>query len=285
MPVAEAGGVSGAPVPTEAGVRRCAGCGRDNHPTRELCRTCGTDLTSGRPLDPVAQRVGALRAADLVLPHRALRERLLTGTLVVLLAVAVVLGPMALFELGPFAPTERLDRATFLIAAYPEDPVVVEVDSVETTTSVSSAPDRTFSPLHLFDGDTGSAWVGEPADTEGAGEIIRLELVEPAWVSRIELRNGDHLSSEAYERSERLQRVVIAFDGGRDYRVDLLDIGLQAQVVELPSPELTTTVTVRVERVFPGTDLRGAALSEITIVGWLADSADRALARQRAQWS
>jgi hypothetical protein len=44
-----------------------------------------------------------------------------------------------------------------------------------------------------------------------------------------------------------LQRVIIRFDGGREYRVDLLDIGLEGQVIELPAPELTTRVTIIVE--------------------------------------
>ncbi len=113
--------------------------------------------------------------------------------------------------------------------------------------------------------------------------MIDLRLAEPAWVTRIEVRNGDHRSSDAYERSDRLLTGVLTLDGGRSYRVDLLDIGLGAQVVELPQPELTTRVSLRIDRVFEGTGPRGVALSEVTVVGWTAGAADAALARERAR--
>ena len=88
----------------------------------------------------------------------------------------------------------------------------------------------------------------------------------------------------ALDLGGRLQRGLLSFDGGRDHRIDLLDIGRQAQSIELLEPELTTRVTIRVDRVFAGTASRGVALSEITLVGWPADASDAALARQRALW-
>jgi hypothetical protein len=66
--------------------------------------------------------------------------------------------------------------------------------------------------------------------------------------------------------------------------MDLLDIGQQVQVLELPEPELTTRITIRVDRTFAGVGPRGVAISEVTLIGWPADAADAALARQRAQW-
>jgi hypothetical protein len=269
--------------PTGTALRRCAACGRDNDPRREICATCPTDLDTGLPLfvphaGPVRGSRGR-RARD----WSSLRRRTglgLTSLLLVSLAVAAFL---ALLGVGPFAVQDRLDRAVFLLAAYPGPQTVVEVASIATTTTVD-LPDRVVSPLNLFDGDTGSAWIGLPVDDAGAGEIIELVLEDPAWVSRLEIRNGDHQSPAAYERSERLQRVIIRFDGGRDYRVDLLDIGLEGQVIELPAPELTTRVTITVERTFAGLGLRGAALSEVTVVGWTASISDAVLARQRAVW-
>jgi hypothetical protein len=260
--------------------RRCATCARVDTAGRELCAACGSDLETGLPLDLPDRRLD--RASRR--PQRSdRRERgllVLLGLVVVGLAAAA---PLALLGIGPFAPTERLDRALFLRAGYPGEVVALETETVATTTTAFS-PDRDFTALHLFDGDGLTAWVGLPQDASGAGEVIELTLARPAWVSRLQVRNGDHLSPEAYERSERLQRAVITFDGGRDFRVDLLDIGREAQTIELPQPELTTRVTIRVERVFAGTGPRGVALSEVTLVGWTADAADAALARQRAQW-
>jgi len=262
--------------------RRCPVCGRDNDPRREICATCPTDLDTGLSL--AERSPGAGRSAE---PQgrdwTPLRQRTVVVAGVLLGVVAVMVALLALLNVGPFAGQERLERAVFLLAAYPAPPAAVEIGSIATTTTVE-LPDRVVTPLNLFDGDTGSAWIGLPVDGDDAGEIIQLTLAEPAWVSRLEIRNGDHQSAAAYERSERLQRALVRFDGGRDYRVDLLDIGLEGQVIELPAPELTTQVTIIVERTFAGLGPRGVALSEVTLVGWRASVSDAVLARQRADW-
>jgi hypothetical protein len=264
--------------PSGARERRCGGCGRGNDPRRELCAVCGADLDTGLPL--LLGHSG--RGVGQSLPGPGPRTRtLLTLAVLAALAVAVVLLLVGL-GLGPFAPQERLGPAELLRAGYPGDPVVLAVETVATT-STASAPDRDLSPLNLIDGDGLTAWVGLPVDGQDGGEVIELVLERPAWVTRIQFRNGDHRSSDAYERSGRLQRGLITFDGRREHRIDLLDIGRQAQVIELPAPELTTRVIIRVDQVFPGSGLRGVALSEVSLIGWTADSADAALARQRSQ--
>jgi hypothetical protein len=259
--------------------RRCGGCGRGNTPDRELCLICGVDLDTGLPFERSSRGRDAR-------PQRTASERRERAALLVVgatLLVAAALVPLALLEIGPFAPTERLEPALLLRAAYPGEPVALPVETVATTTT-ASLPDRDLSALSLIDGDGITAWIGLPVDGVDAGEVIELVLERPAWVTRIQIRNGDHLSAADYEQSGRLQRAILSFDGGRDHRMDLLDIGRQAQVVQLKEPELTTRVTILVERVFPGTGTRGVALSEVSLVGWPADSADVALARQRAQW-
>jgi len=272
---------AGAPTVVTAGgtLRRCDGCGRGNDPERELCGVCGADLDTGLPVERSDRRAARRRRR----PSSERRERAVLLLLGAVVAVVAAVAPLALLGLGPFAPTVRLEPALLLRAAYPGDPVALPVESVATTTT-AIAPDRDLSPLNLIDGDGVTAWVGLPVDGDDAGEVIQLVLERPAWITRIQFRNGDHLSADDYERSGRLQRAVLRLDGGRDHRIDLLDIGRQAQVIELPEPELTTRVTIVVERVFPGTGSRGVALSEVSLVGWSADAADAALARQRAQW-
>ncbi len=258
--------------------RRCAVCGRSNDERRELCSVCGADLETGLALEG-GRRDGSVRRH----PRSDRRERIALIVLGVVVVVAAVLAPLALLGLGPFAPTERLESALLLRAAYPDEPVVLAVETVATTTT-ATLPDRDLSALNLIDGDGASAWVGLPLDGGVAGEVIELVLEEPAWVVRIQFRNGDQISSDAYVSSERMQRGLLGFDGGRDYRIDLLDIGQQAQVLELPEPELTTRITIRVDRTFAGTGERGVAIAEVTPIGWPADASDAALARQRAEW-
>jgi len=276
MGVAE---VSAASVTPPVG-RRCAVCGRDNDVRRELCAVCGADLDTGLALELERARPGG-GARTRTGSDR--RERIVLALLGVTVVVAAVVGPLVLLGLGPFAPTERLAPALLLRAAYRGEPVALGVETVATTTT-ATLPDRDLVALNLIDGDGASAWIGLPLEGDEAGEVIELVLEEPAWIVRIQFRNGDHLSPAAYEASERLQRGLLIFDGGRIYRIDLLDIGQQTQVLELPEPELTTRITIRVERTFAAAGSRGVAISEVTPIGWLADAADASLARQRAQW-
>jgi predicted nucleic acid-binding Zn ribbon protein len=264
--------------------RRCAVCGRLNDPDRSLCATCAADLDTGRALEVVpARRRPAATGLLARLSHGSQqRERALLVAAGLLIALTVVLVPLWIFDLGPFAPSERLDRAIFLSSAYEGPPAMLAVDSVATTTVRGGVPDRSISPLNLFDGDPSSTWIGAPISTDGSGEVIQLLLEEPAWVTRLEIRNGDHQSEADYGNNGRILTAILSFDGDRDYRIDLLDIGLQPQVVQLPAPELTTQVTIRVVRTFDVGTPQGVALSEVTIVGWSASTADAALARQRA---
>ena len=269
--------VTSLPRPDD-GERRCGGCGRGNDPRRELCAVCGADLDTGLPVERGPVR--ASRARPSVSDRRERALLLLVGSVLVVAAAVV---PLAVLGLGPFASADRLEPALLLRAGYPGDAVALVVETVATTTT-ATAPDRDLSALNVIDGDGATAWVGLPAEGSEAGEVIQLVLERPAWVAEVVVRNGDHLSPAAYERSGRLQRGLLTFDGGRDHRIDLLDIGLERQAVTLAEPELTTRVTIRVDRVFPGAGSRGIALSEVTLVGWPADAADAALARQRAQW-
>ena len=289
----QVGPVAAVPVPTASGPvsRRtdvgavpCPVCRRANDADRLLCAACAAELDTGRPhavwsgaLDPVPVRPG--RGAG------RRRERALQVAGGLALAVVLVVGPLGFLGLGPFAAPARLDAAVLLAAGYPGPAGPLEVDAVATTTTVVGVVDRDVAALNLIDGDVTTAWIGAPVDDRGAGEVIDLTLAEPAWVARIEVRNGDHRSSDVYERSDRLLTGVLTLDGGRSYRIDLLDVGLEAQVIELPRPELTTRVSLRVDRVFEGTATRGVALSEVTVVGWTAGAADAALARERARTS
>lgn len=266
----------------EAGVV-CPVCRRTGAADRILCASCGAELDTGVSL---AVWSGALDDRDPVPTARRIagrRERAARLALGLAVAVALVAGPLRLLGVGPFAPPARLEAAVLLAAGYPGPAGRLPARAVATTTTVTGVVDRDVSPLNLIDGDVTTAWIGAPVDARGAGEVIDLALADPAWVTRIEVRNGDHRSSDAYERSDRLLTGVVTLDGGRSYRIDLLDIGPTAQVIELPRAELTTRVSIRVDRVFEGTGPRGVALSEVTVVGWSAGAADAALARERAR--
>lgn len=260
----------------------CPVCRRSNEADRLLCSGCAAELDTGRPhalwsgaLDTPSRAGGRPAAGPRYRP--ALR-----GLGLLVPVVALVAGSLRLLGIGPFAPPARLEAAVLLAAGYPDAPQLLAVDAVGTTTTVVGVVDRDVAALRLIDGDAATAWIGAPV-VDGAGEVIDLVLAEPAWVTGLEVRNGDHSSNDAYERSDRLLSGLLTFDGARTYRVDLLDIGIEAQTLTLPQPELTTRVSIRVEQVFAGTGARGVALSEVAVIGWSAGAADAALARERAR--
>jgi hypothetical protein len=258
--------------PVDTAMRVCGSCGGSSDAERELCATCGADLDTGLPIEIVALRLG---------DGGPVRRRGLLVGLAVMAGVVLTVGLVELLTSGSTQASDRLDPVPFVPSSYPATPELLSIGSVATTTTAELG-DGEVSPLALIDGDGATAWVGMPPEEDGAVETIQLILARPAWVTRIQVRNGDHRSPTDYERSARLQQVVLIVDGGRDHRVDLLDIGRQAQVVELRVPELTTRVTIRVERTFPGLDSDGVALSELSLVGWPANATDAAVALERA---
>ncbi len=258
--------------PVDAATQVCGSCGLANEAERELCASCGVDLDTGVPVDTVE-----LRASG---EAQRRRRGLLLG-LGAVAGIVVIVGASVLLAGGSTQVSDRLDPVLFARSSYPSTPELLSIASVATTTT-ADVEDAGVSPLALIDGDGATAWVGRATESDETAETIQLVLARPAWVTRIQVRNGDHRSPEDYERSARLQRVVLSVDGGRGHRVDLLDLGRQAQVVELREPELTTRVTIRVEQTFPGSDSDGVGLSEISLVGWPADDADATLAHERA---
>lgn len=257
---------------------RCGACGAQGSAGRELCRTCGADLDP-RPA-VLAAVVPPRRRARQDRRAEELRRRApgaVAALTLALVAAALLSGALdrpveeGPAPLGPVA----LDRTS-----YPGDAELLAVRSVATSTT-AQVEGRDITPLALIDGDGSSAWIALPAG-EDAVETIELVLESPAWVDRLQVRNGDHRSPEDHELSGRLQQALLTFDGRRTHRVDLLDLGRQVQVVRLREPELTTRITLQVERVVPGSGPSGVALSELTVVGWPAQGADVALARARA---
>lgn len=275
--------------PSVAAARTCPACRADNHPERELCAACGADLDTGSAL-PFVPALGApvARAQALTGDHvtalaHHVRDRALFLVPAAVAVAVLAVGTLATAQRGPFSPEDVLPPAPFLAAQHPGEPVPLGVAEVAATTSRDVDLGRSHSILAVADGDPRSAWMSDPAarprDVE---EHIDLVLDEPAWVARIVVHNGDQFDAAAYERAGRAKRVLLVFDGGRRIIADLLDLGLQGQVIELPAPELTTSLELYVTELFPGSGVDGVALSDVRLLGWVADTAERSLALARA---
>lgn len=265
--------------------RVCPSCGAFNLAEREVCRSCAVDLATGDRLpwpspDPEPE-VASTRLHER--PHP--RRWLLAFASVLAVAGLLLLG-LVLAEVGPFADGPSVPDAGFSPEAYPDDAGHLLLTDIATMTTRPPEGERTFVAAHMVDDTAETAWrsgvIGEQDAPDDALEIIDLFLAEPAWVSELLIRNGDQLDLEAYEQEGRLREVLMTFDGGATYRLNLLDEGRGQQSIELPGPELTTMVRLEVIDVFPGSESDGIAISDLELGGWVANDADAELARERA---
>jgi hypothetical protein len=281
--------VSSTPSRADAPARVCPVCSAANHADRELCGACGVDLDTGArlpfapmPSAPVgrAQALSGDRVTEFL--HHLRDRALILVPAVVALAVLAV-GTLATAQRGPFRPDEVLPGVPFPAAQHPDGPGPLEAAEVAATTSRPRDLGRDHSILALADGDATTAWMSDPAArSEDVTERIDVVLDEPSWVASILIHNGDQFDAASYERAGRVKRVVLVFDGSRRVVADLLDLGLQGQLIELPAPELTTRVEVHLVDLFPGAGIDGVAMSGIRLQGWVAGPDERALALARA---
>jgi hypothetical protein len=199
----------------------------------------------------------------------------------VVVLVAVLVLALTLAGLGPLARGPDVPSAEFDAVRYGDEAAMLTLSGVATRTSSADADAEAAAAI--ADGDPTTAWRsdGTAAADRDVLDTIDLVLEEPGWVDRIELWNGDQLDREAYDASARLREVRLRFDGGTVIRADLLDLGLQAQVVELPEPVLTTVVRIDILRAVDGPNDQ-LAVSGIDLLGWPATGEDVELAEERA---
>ncbi|MEX2486420.1 MAG: hypothetical protein WD377_02255 [Nitriliruptoraceae bacterium] len=261
----------------------CASCGGANAPTRELCRHCGADLAPAGETSAVVTpvevddrpSVPAARSPSFVsvwwLP-------IVGGAA----AIFIVLVGLALFDVGPFAPTRDLAPAELDEALYGEERLTIAVSDVATATTAPPQGGQIYTASHIVDLDPTTAWRSRPLDPEGPHELIDLFLARPAWVELLMFHNGEHVDADAYAASGRVQRALVTFDGGDAFIINLLDQGRVAQAVELPRPVLTTTIRVEILETFPGATHGGVAVSDVELFGRMAMGDDVTEAEERA---
>ena len=224
----------------------------------------------------------------------SLRRRWWTPLVMIVVVAVAVLAGMMTTGAGPFQGVGPFDRgaevppelpdAGFEPSDYPGEAASLSLSSVATLTFRPPTDGRSFSPDHLADDDPATAWHSNlAAAPEGADEVVDLFLEDAAWVTAVIVHNGDHHGAAAYEASPRIRRVRMVFDGGADLVVTLLDLGREPQLVELPEPVLTTAVRIEVLSSVPGGPGTDVAVSEISLLGFVAAPDDREIARRRAE--
>lgn len=265
----------------------CPNCGAPNSSRRTLCGRCGADLTTGEVAPRSAPR--PIAPATPSEPRASERDRATRGRTVAIIVAAGILiggliGAAVALGLGPLGDGDvELPAASFREATYGQETTVLPLSEVATTTVLPPAGGVDMGRGLMFDGDLATAW-SNSGDTNpaGEGEVIRVILSSPAWVTEIVVANGDQADAAAFASRARLHRVTAWADGNVVVGLVFLDSEGQ-QAVRFPEPVLTTAVRLEVTETFAGASLPDLAVSELSFRGHVADESDEALAEQRAR--
>ena len=270
-------------LPAGSQGRPCPACGRVNDRRRVLCRHCGVDLATGRELPHLTPRdAGSVPPPEPVVRPR---RRWWLPLVAVAFAALVALGALALAGVGPFGSSQEIDLppASFDPSRYPDEPRVLPLSDIATLTTRPPAAGRSFDALNMVDDTATTMWLSNDADRpEGLPETIEVVPESAFWLAGVVLRNGDQSDALAYEASSRLREVLVIADGGIVLRLTLLDEGITPQQVDLEQPVLTTAVRIEVVDRYLG-DGPDVAVSDLDLLGWVADPEDVDVAARRAE--
>lgn len=284
-------------VPTASGdLRTCPNCEAPNAPARTICGRCGADLETGEvtrlpavayapPGDRDRDEDTAPRAAQ-----RAPREEGRGRRTALIAAAVVVVGGLLGVLAGLFVALRSGDDSTgpeippapvFDQAGYPSEADGLAVARIGAS-STNTVGGQEQSVARLVDGDLQTAWEHDGADNPGgAGERVAVEFEEPVWIDTIVIGNGNQQDDGLFLGGSRAAKVRLRFDGEVMIDVKVLDQrGLQ--VVDLPTPVLTTGLQLQVLEVVEGDTYRELGLSELRFTGWIAQGEDARIAAERA---
>ncbi|GAB4260627.1 MAG: hypothetical protein Kow00122_17680 [Thermoleophilia bacterium] len=129
----------------------------------------------------------------------------------------------------------------------------------------------TYDAANLIDGALSTAWI-VGAGTDPEGETATLRLAGPALLEKVEIANGYQKSASTARRNGRAVFLLLTFSDGTSSSVSLEDRG-GWQLADI-ADVVTTSVTVKFIKIYPGTDraLASAALSEIRLLGKARDA-------------
>ncbi|MDX1510308.1 MAG: zinc ribbon domain-containing protein [Nitriliruptorales bacterium] len=274
-------------VMTSAGTISCPNCGAPNSARRSLCGRCGADLKTGTVAPRPAPR--PIAPASPAEPRASERDRATRGRTIALIVGAGILiggliGAAVGLGLGPLGDDdEELPPATFVPGMYGDESASLPLFEVATSTIRPAEGGVTFARERMFDGDLTTAWKNSgETNANGIGEVIRVELTSPAWVTEIVLANGDQSDGVAFTNYARIHRVTARMDGNVVVRLTFIDREGQ-QAARLPEPILTTAIRLEIDETFAGATFADLAVSELSFLGHLAVANDVTIAAERAQ--
>lgn len=116
---------------------------------------------------------------------------------------------------------------------------------------------------NLIDGDPATAWV-DGIESSGVGESVELRFDGEYLVSGVKLCNGYQKNADIFEKNERVQVIRFTFSDGSIYECDLED-ALGEQVIDFGEEYKTSSLTLSIVSVYPGTKYTDTAISELSL--------------------
>lgn len=244
----------------------CPRCGAPNSPQRVLCGRCGADLETGSVGVPARR---APSPSDTEAGRDVRRSSRRTWLVVVILGALIgSAAGLVVWLRTDGTPSGAEEVPTFDPAAYPDDSEDLQVVQVSASSQLSPEGSISYEPGLAIDGDPTTAW-NEGSEGSGEGESLQLQLAQDSWVTALVLRNGYQQDEQTYFDNARASRLLVRFGDGSAFVVEVQDRS-GAQVVRLPDPVHTSTVTVEVLDAIPGEHYQDLAISEVSIRGWPA---------------
>lgn len=134
------------------------------------------------------------------------------------------------------------------------------VTQVTASSTLVQSP-YSYAPENITDGDRSTAWV-EGAGGNGIGENVTLTYDGTYLMQGFRIRNGYQKKSDLYTKNARPKTIELIFSDGSAQEFGLADSGLTEQEIQLSAPVNSSSVTLVIRDVYPGTKYEDTAITE-----------------------
>ena len=134
------------------------------------------------------------------------------------------------------------------------------VTQVTASSTLVQSP-YSYAPENITDGDRSTAWV-EGAGGNGIGENVTLTYDGTYLMQGFRIRNGYQKKSDLYTKNARPKTIELIFSDGSAQEFGLADSGLTEQEIRLSAPVNSSSVTLVIRDVYPGTKYEDTAITE-----------------------
>jgi len=110
-----------------------------------------------------------------------------------------------------------------------------------------------YEPSSAFDGNTKTAWI-EGVKGYGVGQWIEAKADNSQRVKGLSITIGFNKTEQTYYANGRPKKIMIIFDDGSNFSVQLDDLYNQSQVIRFSSPVYTKSIKIKILSVYTGTD-------------------------------